>query len=103
MDRLAILQDALDRTSAALDRYRDPHPGILEVRAVDVQTSGTPGERGCTAGALQRILLDIADRHEAACDLEVCPTCDSIAEALSVSLSALRWLHQDELEDRVRR
>jgi hypothetical protein len=100
VDALDVLQDAIDLTQAALDHYRDPHPGILEVRAEDVLIGGSSSRDGWIAGVLQRLLLEVADDHQG-CPLEDCRTCDAVAESLIISLDSLRSMHRQELEQRL--
>jgi hypothetical protein len=101
VDRLSVLQEAIDRTHIALSGYPDPHHGIHEIHGTDIMTSRNEGERGWTMGSLQRILVEIAESHTEVCDSEDCRTCPAIAEGLTVSLAALRWLHEEELEARL--
>lgn len=100
MDRLSVLQEAIDRTRAAQSDYRDsdPSPGIHAIHGTDIMTSYGQGEREWTLGSLQRLLVQIAESHAEDCDSEDCRTCPSIAEGLAVSLTALRWMHEEELE-----
>jgi hypothetical protein len=103
MDRLTVLQDTIDQTQQLRNRYGDPHPGVHEIHAVDIMTSVGTGEREWPLGSLQRILRDIAGQHLEECDdgITECPTCVSIADGLAVSMAALRWQHEEELERRI--
>jgi hypothetical protein len=92
MDRLTALQDAIDRTQQAANRY--PQPAVFEIHGRDILTGH---QEGWTQGALQRHLLDIADDHSG-CILTGCRTCEAIAASLTESLRQMYSLQVIELE-----
>jgi hypothetical protein len=97
VDRLALLQEALDHTNAAADHYRIGDC-IVEVQAKDVFTGDNRTKHGWIAGALQRIILQIAEDHADECDQDTCRTCVGIRSGLAVSLVALQDLRAEEME-----
>lgn len=98
MDRLAILQDAIDRADDASGRYCSNRE-LFEIRGEDILAGRRDGG-GWAASALCRLLLDIADDHDG-CTLEGCGTCTAVRKALAVSLDELRTVQQQILERRV--
>lgn len=97
MDRLAALQDAIDQTGQTAARYQLP---VLKMHAADIST-GEPGRaQGWAEGAGQRLLIRIGELH-AGCEVDGCELCETIAEALHVSLVALRDKQRSELEQLV--
>lgn len=99
MDRLAVIQDAIDRTQDAASRYR--RPGVLEIFGTDLLTSRHQDPHGWTAGALQRLFLEIADDHDG-CSDQRCRTCEALRSGLAVSLAALTGIQREELERRLK-
>jgi hypothetical protein len=93
MARLTVLQDTIDRTTQAAERYRADR-GCIEIHGTDILTSQV---RGWTDGAMSRLLLDIADDHHGCATIR-CATCAAIRQGLAVSLAGLRFQQQAELE-----
>jgi hypothetical protein len=99
VDRLAVLQEAIDRAQHAATRY-GAEPGGLEISGADILTSRHTLQFGWTAGVLQRLILAIAEDHDGCPDVG-CRTCEAIREGLATSLTGLRGMQQEELEARV--
>jgi hypothetical protein len=95
VDRLTVLQQAIDRTSETAGRYQADRD-CLEIHGTDLLTSGG----AWSTGGLPRLLLDIADDHHG-CLLPECRTCAAIRQGLMFSLAALRSMQRFELERRV--
>jgi hypothetical protein len=98
VDRLTVLQEAIDRTQHAAIRF-GAEPDVLEIRGADILTSRAVDQFGWTAGVLQRLILEIAEDHQG-CPVAGCGTCEAIRVGLATSLTGLRGM-QRELEARV--
>nr|WP_221374495.1 hypothetical protein [Actinoplanes polyasparticus] len=96
MDRLSTLQQVIDRTTQAADRF-GANRTFLEITGPDILTSRGKGYAGA---ALRRLLLDIAADHDR-CQVEDCGTCTAVRKALAVALAELETMQRGELEKRV--
>lgn len=101
MDRLAVLQEAIDRTLSVGEHYLDCGNPMLEIRAEDLHILPGENHHSWLTGALQRAVVLIADAH-AGCDTAGCRTCDEIADGLGGALFGLRMMQEEEMEERVR-
>jgi len=98
---MSALQRALDRVSAAAQRYG------VESEEVDAatreQSTVAPQWRtGWTAGRLQRVFAELAEQHERECDRDDCGTCEGIRDGLAVAVASLRTMQRDQLEQWLR-
>lgn len=96
MDRMTVLQEAIDRTKTAAASYPGQRGPVMEIQGRDILTG--PGvEDGWTLGVLHRTVLQIAETHDG-CTERDCRICASVGEGLAASLRALRRLQAGELE-----
>ncbi|MET0417305.1 MAG: hypothetical protein ABW022_14935, partial [Actinoplanes sp.] len=93
---MTVIQQAIDETSAAADRYRGDTT-CLEIHGSDILTSRHEDPYGWAAGSLRRLMVEIADDH-AGCPVAACRTCEALRQGLSISLAALRGLQEGELD-----
>jgi hypothetical protein len=81
------IDDGLKRASAAVRQYRVPDPMIDVAAGALVQMPDGVRQRS-EIHALTDAILEVADKHGGIHDR--CPTCDSIANGLAVTMGILR-------------
>lgn len=101
MDQMSALQRALDRVSAAAESY-GVLPASVDATTSEQLTVAPQWRTGWTAGRLQRIFAELAERHREECDRDDCGTCAGIADGLTVSLASLRNTQREQMEQWLR-
>jgi len=101
VDQMSALQRALDRVGAAAEKY-GVQAGEVDASTHEQSTVAPQWRTGWTAGRLQRIFAELAERHERECARGDCGACAGIREGLTVSLASLRTMQRDQMEQWLR-
>lgn len=99
MDRLIVLQDAIERAATAGRRYT-AYQHVADVPSDEMRLIAGDERHAWLTGALQRALVLIAEQH-AGCRQVGCGTCQEISNGLGMSLMGLRLMQEHELEGRL--
>jgi hypothetical protein len=97
VDRLALLQEAIDHTSAVAELL---HCGEQSFILPHANLFPGDGPHAWMSAHMQRIILQIAEDHVDECDLDPCRTCMGVWMGVTLSLNRLTRMRDEEMEQR---